>query len=317
MAVAAENKLYGSIKKAFLGNERAKDTKRLLKFLPSRRYDPKEIAAHDVSFTPDTDDMENFKKVYAEFTDRQTGHGEAAIYWLLNCHKDNMTKEGRIKTEFCILTQSKNAPDLKLKMSGGGHKSMEVKAYPNAKDASLGRFETSLRTFRMLAAPILGVQSLLMQSQTPDILRLNFNYFKEAADNFCDFRRIIKEEKLAGKHKFFKTMENNFKEFGTLATTNGLKDCDEQTSGPQPGGDHIAMRLFQFAAKESLKVKPGEGQFFTNATGESGRFDSSAGIKTYQIDTSLMSMDIKNFESGAVKFEGGSIKLNFTKLFGY
>lgn len=317
MAVA-ENKLYGSIKKAFLGNERAKDTRKLVTggFLPKRKYNPKEIAAHDVSFTPDTADMENFKKIYAEFTDRQTGHGEAAIYWLLNCHEDNMTEEGKIKKEFCELTQGKNKPDLKLKIDGGD-KSMEVKAYPNAKDASLGRFETSLRTFRMLAAPILGVQSLLMQSQTPDILRLNFNYFKEAADNFCDFRRIIKEEKLAGKHKFFKTMENNFKEFGTLATTNGLKDCDEQTSGPQPGGDHIAMRLFQFAAKEALKVKPGEGQFFTNATGQSGNFDSSAGIKSYKIDTSLMSMDIKDFESGAVKFEGGTIKLNFTKLFGY
>ena len=317
MAVA-ENKLYGSIKKAFLGNERAKDTRRLVTggFLPSRKYNPKEIAAHDVSFTPDTADMDNFKKVYAEFTDRQTGHGEAAIYWLLNCHKDNMTEEGKIKKEFCILTQGKNAPDLKLKIDGGD-KSMEVKAYPNAKDASLGRFETSLRTFRMLAAPILGVQSLLMQSQTPDILRLNFNYFKEASDNFCDFRRIIKEEKLAGKHKFFKTMENNFKEFGALATSNGLKDCDEQSSGPQPGGGHIAMRLFQFAAKEALKVKPGEGQFFTNATGQSGNFDSSARIKTYKIDTSLMSMDIKDFESGAVKFEGGTIKLNFTKLFGY
>lgn len=315
MAVAAENKLYDSIRKAFLGKEKAKDTRRLLKFLPSRQYKVSEVAIHG-TFKPDQKDLANFKKIYAEFTDRQTGHGEAALYWLLNCHADNMTKEGRIKNEFCILTQSKNAPDLKL-TDGGTSVSMEVKAYPNAKDASLGRFESSLRTFRMLAAPILGVQSLLMQSQKPDILRLDFNYFREASKNFCDFRRIIKEEKLAGKHKFFKTMENNFKDFGILARANGLSDCDEQASGPQPGGDHIAIRMFQFAAKEALLVKPGEGQFFTNVTGASGNYDSSAGIHSYQIDTSLMSTKVKDFENGAVKFEGGSLKLNFTKLFGY
>ena len=40
MAIAPENKLYKSIKKAFLGNENAKDTKRLLKFLPSFNIKP-------------------------------------------------------------------------------------------------------------------------------------------------------------------------------------------------------------------------------------------------------------------------------------
>ena len=109
------------------------------------------------------------------------------------------------------MNQGFNKPDL-LTPNGP----MEVKAYKDFKDVSLGRFEDSLRDFRELAAQILAARNLIGEGFI-DIMRINYNQLSESAEMFCQLRQAIYDNNLHREFDIFKKMGEKIKAFDNKA----------------------------------------------------------------------------------------------------
>jgi hypothetical protein len=293
--MAIENEFVSVIEKAF------KDAKNVPHV--SKKY-PAPVSG---KMTIDAADLQAFTKLYAEKPKTfGIGYGEVAIYWLYNYVKANRDpNSGKLTKELIKLNQGGNQPDLKY----GTNVMLEIKAYKDFKDVSLGRFEDSLKTFRELVAPILGVRNLLV-SGFVDIMRMNYGDLVEAAEVFCEMRTAIKDAKLDEKYDLFKEMGKKFKEFDNLARSVGLQECAYDPNNPRLGGKEIAYRLAQYAVVSATSKKPGVGQFMVNISGQKGVYDNSNGIKFFQIDQTKITKDDKVLDKG-LNFAGGAFKVKF------
>lgn len=305
------NKLEQTIEKSFGDGRSLGD--HLIVPSTSRKYNISEIK-HGV-FKPDRADLQSFKIAYSGIPDQITGYGEAAFYWLFNYHSANRNDDGTIKTQFIKENQGGNNPDLVATQhkTSGKSTAFEIKAYPLAKNSldSLGRFEKSLRDFRNLIAPILGVQALIGEPGTDakDVLRLKSSDLEPAAEAFCELRTIVKKEGLGKKHKIFEKMEAQFDHFDKMVKERGLSDC-AHGGGSRPGGEHIATRLFAYAVIQTLSIKPGKDQFYINMAGSEGKYDESAGIQIYQVNLDKVTKDPAVIAKD-VALAGGIFKLKF------
>lgn len=305
------NKLEETIEKAFGDGRSIGD--HLIIPSTSRKYNISEIK-HGV-FKPDRADLESFKIAYGGIPDQITGYGEAAFYWLFNYHSANRKDDGTIKTQFIKENQGSNNPDLIATQhkTSGKSTAFEIKAYPLAKNSldSLGRFEKSLRDFRNLIAPILGVQALIGEPgvDAKDVLRLKSSDLEPAAEAFCELRTIVKKEGLAKKYKLFAKMEAQFDHFDKMVKERGLSDC-AFGGGSRPGGKHIATRLFAYAVIQTLSIKPGKDQFYVNMVGSEGKYDESAGIQIYQVNLDKVTKDPAVIAND-IALAGGIFKLKF------
>jgi len=307
----ALNKIEQTIEKAFGDGRSLGD--HILVPSTSRQYKLSEIK-HGV-FKPDRADLENFKLAYSGIPDQITGYGEAAFYWLFNYYQGNRSPDGTIKSQVIKENQGGNNPDLIATQhkTAGKSTAFEIKAYPLSKSSldSLGRFEKSLRDFRNLIAPILGIQALIGEpgENAKDVLRLKSSDLVPAAEAFCELRTIVKKEGLGKKHKLFEKMEAQFDHFDKMVKERGLADC-AFGPGARPGGVHIASRLFAYAVIQTLSIKPGKDQFYVNMCGSEGRYDESAGIQIYQVNLDKVTKD-PDVIAKDVALAGGIFKLKF------
>jgi len=259
-------------------------------------------------FKIDSKDLKAFTLLYGKKPATfGIGYGEVAIYWLYNYVEQNRDPDsGFLEKEKILLNQGTNNPDLKYKR---GSKFLEIKAYKDFKDVSLGRFEDSLKTFRDLVAPILGVRNILL-SGFVDIMRMNYGQLVEAAEAFCEMRTAIKDHDLDKKYDIFKKMGKRMNEFDKLAKSVGLGECAYDSNNPRLGGREIAYKLAQYAIVSATSVKPGKGQFMVNISGQKGKYDNTNGIKFFQIDPNKITKDEKVLDKG-LNFAGGAFKVKF------
>ena len=252
-------------------------------------------------------DLATFTKLYGSKPKTfGIGYGEVALYWMYNYIEENRNADsGKLEKEIIKLNQGGNQPDLKY----GSSTMLEIKAYKDFKDVSLGRFEDSLKTFRELVAPILGVRNILV-SGFVDIMRMNYGQLVEASEVFCEMRTAVKDAKLDEKYDIFKEMGKRFDEFDKLAKSVGLGECAFDPKNPRLGGKEIAYRLAQYAVISATAKKPGKGQFMVNVSGAKGVYDNTNGIKYFKIDQSKITTDPKVLDKG-LNFAGGAFKVKF------
>lgn len=278
----------------------------------SKHYKTSDVIKHGNSLKiTNAKDLKNYSKIYKLKVGSGIGFGEIGLYWLFNYHKGNRDAASGYPTEeFIIMNQGFNRPDLLI--PGGNKTAVEVKAYTNFKNISLGRFEDSLRDFRKLAAPMLGARSLVGEG-TIDIMRLSYDDLVESAEIFCELRQAVYDNDLHKRYKIFMKMGNKFKEFDTQAAKMGLGTCIYKKNQKRPGGDHIAHQMMKWAVINATGVKPGEGGFMCNATGEKGTYDNSKGIRFFQVLGENLTDDKNKLRTG-VAFKGGSFHVKFESV---
>lgn len=255
-------------------------------------------------------DLANFTKIYKVKVGSGIGFGEIALYWLFNYNDANRNPDtGHIMSESIVMNQGFNKPDL-LTPNGP----MEVKAYKDFKDVSLGRFEDSLRDFRELAAQILAARNLIGEGFI-DIMRINYNQLSESAEMFCQLRQAIYDNNLHKEFDIFKKMGEKFKAFDNKAKEMGLSSCVYQRGQNRPGGSHIAHEMIKWAVVNATKAKPGPGGFMCNVAGAKGTYDNTKGIQYFQIDGNNVTDDKSKLATG-VYFKGGAFSVKFESVMG-
>ena len=271
-----------------------------------KHYKTSTVIKHGNALKLTGEDLTNYTKIYKLKVGSGIGFGEIGLYWLFNYHKENRDPDsGYPKKEFIIMNQGYNRPDLLIPQGAA----VEVKAYKNFKDVSLGRFEDSLRKFRDLAAPMMGARSLVGEG-TIDIMRVNYEQLVESAEIFCELRQAIYDNNLHNRYKIFKKMGKKFKEFDDQANAMGLGTCVYKKGQNRPGGDHIAHEMMKWAVVNATGVKPGQGGFMCNCSGSKGVYDNSQGIRFFQIFAENLTDDKTKLAKG-VYFKGGAFSVKF------
>ena len=274
-----------------------------------KQYKTGTVIKHSNALKLTGEDLTNYTKIYKLKVGSGIGFGEIGLYWLFNYHKENRDPDsGYPKKEFIIMNQGFNRPDLLIPQGAA----VEVKAYTNFKNISLGRFEDSLREFRKLAAPMLGARSLVGEG-TIDIMRLSYDQLVESAEIFCELRQAVYDNDLHKRYKIFMKMGKKFKEFDTQAAKMGLGTCVYKKNNLRPGGDHIAHEMMKWAVIAATGVKPGRGGFMCNATGEKGIYDNSKGIQFFKVVPENLTDDKNKLRDG-VAFKGGSFHVKFESV---
>jgi len=260
----------------------------------------------------DRSDLDTFQKLFTAAPavgGKTVGNGEVSLYWLFNWQKP---MSNPMSPTVAKETRGDNQPDLMI-----SRRAVEVKAYKTHTGlTSLGRFG-SQRAFLDMVNKIFGVRNLFNDEPVNrvDINNFNFNKLAEASELFCEFRTLIFSSSRLQDYKLFKKAYTNMVAFDNTARREGLSSICYSSTGSRPGGEAIAYELSRYVIKQLLEGKPGEGNFIANMIPNNvNGFQQDKGVYFHQITLDSMTTDT-NVLNTAFKFEGGSLKLSYKRLF--
>jgi len=278
--------------------------------LPKKTY---KLPPGTGTLTLDSEDKDNFKKLFEVTAGQGTGFGEIALFWLFNGNGSKAES-----------TTGKNNPDLKINGSNA-----EVKSYNQGLDHTfiLGRFQSQI-DFREMISIIFGISNLSSSGTVKnikggsqkfvDILNFNYKDLINASEKFCDLRTALnnlKNDKVGERAfkllPFLDNVISNCDKFDQLARNNGLSSiCG--IGADKPGGKLIGAELTKFLLKELIGTKPGNQGYFINGAKKGNDIEM-----TYiQVNLDKINdRSINELEKG-FSANGGQVNINLKHLFG-
>lgn len=251
------------------------------------------------ALTIDRRDQKSFIKLFKKAPDKTVGNGEISLYWLFNGKGKKRAYE----------TRGGNEPDLRI-----DRKAVEVKAYPYHDPISLGRFQDR-RLFRSMVNTLFGVANMsnafqggTEKGKTTFKGELSFKYkdVLEGAQKLIELKQVIDgNSKALMNFKVFKDMARTIGQF-----ENGLRLIKYKERNMTPNG--IAVALMKHLIEVSVGDKPGDKGYIANL-----KDNKPLDIYFHYIDFKNMKSDEKLLASkGTFSIGGGTIKANFSRLFG-
>ena len=251
------------------------------------------------ALTIDRRDQKSFIKLFKKAPDKTVGNGEISLYWLFNGKGKKRAYE----------TRGGNEPDLRI-----DRKAVEVKAYPYHDPISLGRFQDR-RLFRSMVNTLFGVANMsnafqggTEKGKTTFKGELSFKYkdVLEGAEKLIELKQVIDgNSKALMNFKVFKDMARTIGQF-----ERGLKQIGYKERNMTPNG--IAVALMKHLIEVSVGDKPGDKGYIANL-----KDNKPLDIYFHYIDFKNMRSDEKLLASkGTFSIGGGTIKANFSRLFG-
>jgi len=256
-------------------------------------------------------DVDTFQKLFAASPivgGKTVGNGEVSLYWLFNWQKP---MNDPMKPTVAQETRGDNQPDLLI-----SRRPVEVKAYKTHEGlTTLGRFQKQ-RAFVDMVNRIFGVRNIVNDEENKrvDVMNFNFNKLAEAAELFCEYRTLLHTSKELRKYSLFERSFKSMQIFDQTAKSVGLNVICYQNGMRRPGGEKIAYELARYVIREMLEGKPGEGNFIANMIPGGAGFRTDKGIYFHQIKLDSMTTDANKLNKAFV-FDGGFLKLSYTKLF--